>query len=324
MPYPHDPTFVPDVADLDKLSLQDRLNDMRDKLTPDEVTVFESFLAVLSGAKLEDGGFSDMLRVWALSGYSIDGLVAALSLFKLRGGQSAFARRFFKEAVETQNLSYVFTCPVSSLDDKGHEVEVTTSTGQSFRGRCVICTIPLNVLGSVSFSPALGPLYKEVVSTPHVNKSTKVHAEVQPSELRTWMGMAWPENKLFHAAGEAITPAGNARLVCFGGDSNPLQLEEDIEEILTAVRNFHEKIEVRRLVFHNWGKDEYSRGGWSYSPPGMAVDKNLGVLREPHGNVHFASGDWATGWKGFIDGGIEEGTRTARVVKEELGRAGRS
>jgi monoamine oxidase len=45
----------------------------------------------------------------------------------------------------------------------------------------------------------------------------------------------------------------------------------------------------------------------------------LDALRERHGNVLFASGDWAYGWRGFIDGAIEEGCRAAKDISDELG-----
>lgn len=43
--------------------------------------------------------------------------------------------------------------------------------------------------------------------------------------------------------------------------------------------------------------------------------KYLDSLRADAGKVHFASADWALGWRGFIDGAIEEGTRAARAVQ---------
>jgi monoamine oxidase len=46
--------------------------------------------------------------------------------------------------------------------------------------------------------------------------------------------------------------------------------------------------------------------------------KYLDSLRERQGNVIFASADWALGWRGFIDGAIEDGTRAAIEVKTEL------
>ena len=53
-------------------------------------------------------------------------------------------------------------------------------------------------------------------------------------------------------------------------------------------------------------------------PPRFSL-KYLDALRERHGNVLFASADWALGWRGFIDGAIEEGARAARTIACELG-----
>jgi cytochrome c len=48
------------------------------------------------------------------------------------------------------------------------------------------------------------------------------------------------------------------------------------------------------------------------------MTKYLAALREPHGLVHFAGGDFALGWRGFIDGAIESGTRVAHEVVARL------
>ena len=53
-------------------------------------------------------------------------------------------------------------------------------------------------------------------------------------------------------------------------------------------------------------------------PPDFSF-KHLDALRQRHGNVLFASSDWALGWRGFIDGAIEEGGRAAKIVSSELG-----
>jgi len=41
-------------------------------------------------------------------------------------------------------------------------------------------------------------------------------------------------------------------------------------------------------------------------------------LRSRHGNVFFANSDWAVGWRSFIDGAIEEGTRAVVDVRKDL------
>lgn len=73
-------------------------------------------------------------------------------------------------------------------------------------------------------------------------------------------------------------------------------------------------------VWHDWTNDPLSRGTWCMFPPDYSF-KHLDALRERSGNVLFASGDWALGWRGFIDGAIEEGTRAAKTVADELGLA---
>lgn len=52
-------------------------------------------------------------------------------------------------------------------------------------------------------------------------------------------------------------------------------------------------------------------------PPDFSF-KYLGALQERQNNIFFASADWADGWRGFIDGAIEQGGRAARNVGLEL------
>ena len=56
----------------------------------------------------------------------------------------------------------------------------------------------------------------------------------------------------------------------------------------------------------------------SSPPPTQLLSSSLEALRRRHGNILFANSDWAVGWRSFIDGAIEEGTRAAMTVKEEL------
>lgn len=55
-------------------------------------------------------------------------------------------------------------------------------------------------------------------------------------------------------------------------------------------------------------------------PPNYSF-KYLETLRESQSHIHFASSDWALGWRGFIDGAIEEGSRAARAISSDLGRS---
>ncbi|GAB1210301.1 hypothetical protein APSETT445_009092 [Aspergillus pseudonomiae] len=190
--------------------------------------------------------------------------------------------------------------------------------GRQYSGARLISTIPLNVLSSVTFSPPLSPERTAAANIGHVNQCVKVHAEVASPDMRSWSGISYPFNKLAYAIGDGTTPAGNTHIVCFGGAHNHIQPEEDIDETKRAVENMSPgNMDIKRLVFHNWCKDEFAKGAWFFAPPQL-LSKSLDELRRRHGNVLFANSDWAVGWRSFIDGAIEEGTRAAMTVIEEL------
>lgn len=70
-------------------------------------------------------------------------------------------------------------------------------------------------------------------------------------------------------------------------------------------------------VYHDWNTDEFAKGTWCYLPPHFA-DRYFDALRRPHGNVSFASADWSDGWRGWIDGAIQDGAQAAKTVVATL------
>lgn len=48
------------------------------------------------------------------------------------------------------------------------------------------------------------------------------------------------------------------------------------------------------------------------------AEKALPVLRQSVRNIHFASADWAQGWRGFIEGAIEQGLQAGVQVQKLL------
>lgn len=48
------------------------------------------------------------------------------------------------------------------------------------------------------------------------------------------------------------------------------------------------------------------------------MSKYQDELQKRHGNVFFASADWAHGWRAFIDGALEQGFLNALEVLKEL------
>jgi hypothetical protein len=315
MPFPHTPNANPDIVKYDQLSMADRIEQIKDDLTPSERAALEGFVLLCSGGTAENTGFYDIVRWWALSFYTYQGIIDTCVTFKFRGGQSSFARRFFEEALSTGKLSYAFRRPIASVKDSGKVVQVTTEDGQRFTASRLICTIPLNVLSTIKFEPPLPKAKQEAIEIGQINQCSKVHVEVRDRALRSWSAIA-PSNKLVYAFGDGTTPAGNTHIVAFGADVNPLHPEEDIGATKEAFTELT-PMDIQRVVFHNWSKDPYAKGAWCMYQPGFGTTY-LDALRTRQGNVLFANSDWAMGWRGFIDGAIEEGSRAALAVQDEL------
>ena len=193
---------------------------------------------------MNKAGLFDVLRWWALGGYTMDGLYETGDQFKIAAGQSRFARNFFVEAQQTGNLSYSFNTTVTSLQDLGDHVVLN----QTWTAKRVICAVPLNVIHKIRFEPALSDSKKAAILTlGNINHGAKVHLEVNGSDFRSWAGASWPVNRLGHGSGDSLTPAGNSHLVCFGSNNKHLTPEEDGREFLADCSRLHE-MEVRKVV----------------------------------------------------------------------------
>lgn len=247
VPFPHSAAFTPEALQYDKVSVAARLAEIKDSLTPNERLGIEAFVLLCSGGTLETTSFLEFLHWWALCEYSYDGCIRYLVKYKFRGGQSSFAIKFFREALATGNLTYVFNSPVARVSDTKDGVSVTTRDGQTYRASKAISAVPLNVLNAVEFNPPLIRGKKTATDIGHVNQCIKVHAEVRNTELRSYTGISYPHNGLYYALGDGTTPAGNTHIVGFGGQHNHFHPEEDIQVTIQALQGLV-PMDIQRIV----------------------------------------------------------------------------
>jgi hypothetical protein len=170
--FPHDPHHNPDVFKYDQMSFADRLKEIEDDLSPIERANFEGFLSITSGGSIEESSFFEFIRWWALNNYDIRNFFELCLTFKFRFGQSAFARKFFEEADSTRRLSWQFKSPIAAVENVGNTVKVISRHGQQFRAKRVICTVPLNVLHKIKFSPPLSAAKTKASRLGHCNKDS--------------------------------------------------------------------------------------------------------------------------------------------------------
>ena len=138
--------------------------------TEEEEIITTSLAVHMSGGNLENTGFFDLLRWWALCDYKPDGITEYGLAIKLKCGQTGLARHIFDDAAETGNLSVVFESPVMTIRDEGNVVIVESEKG-TFKAKKVVCTLPLNVLHETKFEPSLSMAKVEASKKGHVDKA---------------------------------------------------------------------------------------------------------------------------------------------------------
>jgi len=249
IPFPHHPHYRQDLAaKYDNLSVTDRLDQLGNKLTKFERGCLEALALHATGGNMKNMGFFDLLRWWALSDYSYDGYVEKCGNYKFQYGQTSFARKFFEEAVNSGNLSYMFNCKAESIKDCGRYVELRSIQGETFRAKRIICTAPINVLSDMDFSPKLPALKLEAIKAGQICYAAKVHIETKGRELGSMTAFAHPGNELLYAWGTGTTPAGNTNIVTFGCHEVDFDPEADINKTLASAKALHKNMDIQRLV----------------------------------------------------------------------------
>ncbi|GAA5897768.1 hypothetical protein JCM6882_000091 [Rhodosporidiobolus microsporus] len=313
-------------AKYDRMSVQDRLDEVKAAgiLDDFELKCLAPWMSRKFGARLDKCSFLEMIR-WSLNGNGISSYLGTMTgKFKLRDGQSHFARVIFDDAFSTENLSYVFDAPVSKIVDRNGGVEVFTSKG-SFKGAKILVTTPINVTNKIEFDPPVPRLRQEACEIGHVNFGHKIHSIFNKPNFRSaaWSAFGYKERvHLMSASGDQIIDNGKKSVVvAFGADNAdpqnvPSKDPSKIQQWMGVMDPALGK-EYQGSVWHEWVVDPYSKGTWCMYPPGFYL-KYYHELQKPHGNVEWASSDYAvSGWKGFIDGAIAEGTRSADVLIKE-------
>lgn len=316
MPYPALPFYNPEILKFDKLTAFDRVEQIREDLTDFEANALKSYLLLLSGGTAENTGFLDLLHWWMLCNNQSGTFGSQVDAYKLKHGTTAFVRRILEDGLRSGNLEVLLSHPISSIADEKDQVSVS-SAGDVYTAVRVISTIPLNVLRTVDFSPPLSSAKKEALANGHIGLHTKVHFEASGTGLRTWSGYSYPGHGFLYAYGDETTSHDNTHVVAFGASTNVLQGGKNVEKIQEALHYLRPDIDIKRILFHDWVKDPYSRGSWCMFPKGFASE-HLSTLQERHGNVWFASADWADGWRGFIDGAVEQGAHVAQEVADSF------
>lgn len=307
-PRPYEPLFNrTSVAKYDGLSLTQRLAQV--ELDPEMRDLVNCMFTQNCNADPADAAFLDQLHWYANCDYDLGLLFDRCGRFKIVEGMAGLANAMLGDAA----VELLLSAQVRQVDNQAQGALVTLASGQRLQAREVICTVPVNCLTDIEFKPALSPAKNAASKVGYAGQGIKVYAHVR-QKIGVWLGLAPYPSPIIVAFTEEERDDGTL-LVLF---VKPEAFDpNDKAAVQAALHTLYPGLEVSAVMFHHWAQDPYAKGTWAFYRPGQMLE-NQDALRTGEGHVHFASGDTATGWHGFVDGALQSGIETAHGVCKRL------
>jgi monoamine oxidase len=296
------------IAALDEMTIQQRIDSLG--LSDEARSANESVWVGHVNAPLDQTGISSAYRWVSATGGHWELMHEASATYRVVGGMSAWTALIAESVPGEIRLHTTVTAVRQDADG----VLVTTAAGEEIRARAVVCTLPVNAMNSIEFSPALPEVWQRQNAETVASQGTKVWIKVRGAMPR-FFGYATPQHPLSVLKSEFIHDDFSI-LVGFGPDHTALD-HTDLAAVQAAVDAIRPGLQVVDATAHDWMADPLSQNTWLTHRPGQ-LTRDLSDLQQPHGAVYFATTDNANLWGGFIDGAIESGLREAKRVTEAL------
>lgn len=306
MPRPYAPLSADNP--LENISVRDRLATLAiDDAGRDGL---DAILATLFHAPLDQVAASEVIRLYALGGYSAAGLLASVSGTRLKDGTQSLVTALFEHGRSEVRFSRM----VSEIRQSNDTVTLTLIGGDELSARLVIVTMPLNCLSFMRFNPMLSAEKQRAIAQDHAGVGVKIFVRIAGDSGGRSI-LAPQSEAIDWVVTQSHSPAESV-LILFGSDPtrlDPLQPEQVARELARLMPG----VEVLEQAYWHWGLDPFTRGTWCSFQPGR-TRATLTAMQTPERRLLFASADWANGWRGFMDGAIERGLNVARQATSLL------
>lgn len=250
---------------------------------------------------------------------------------RIRQGTSAFAEGLAKSLPpSTVRLSSA----VSAIHQTGsNEIQVHTTNGAALKARKVISAVPPPVLKNIDLQPPL-PLAKQLlVDSYRYGFYQKVMIVFKSAfwVKKGFCGLIQSFKGPAAVIRDTSSPADEKHiLTCFMAGKYAQEWSQKersereailLQQIVDVYSAPEAKTELVEFVTLPWSDEEFSGYGCPSPalPPGV-LDTAGHAIREPFQNLHFAGTETAEEWKGYMEGAVRSGERSAREVVEGLSR----
>jgi monoamine oxidase len=269
---------------------------------------------LLAWAAMYGGCHPDEVAFLALVGDIAAFGYAAYALFDgidehLTDGTGELVERLAQDAGADIRLG----TPVRRVEQGDGWVSATAADGATFQAEDVVLALPINALGAVELDPAPDPVVADATRAGQPCRSIKIWAlaENVPAGL---LAAGWGPPLQWLSVVDEID--GAQLVVGFGHDRGAID-PQDAASVQAAIECYAPGARVLALDTHDWTGDPWSRGAWGMWRPGWVSDGTLRALGSRHGQIAYASSDYAPEWPGWIAGAVSAGHRAARLLLGE-------
>lgn len=233
--------------------------------------------------------------------------------------------------------SVVLNSPVDAIEQYGATCKVKTRSGTTIECKKAIIAIPTNVYEKIKFSPPLPYKKRAIVS----RTKPGVYAKYVLTYKQPWwkalgltgsfQSFAGPICFSWETSDEATKQYSLALFIA--GDIagswhqlSELRRQESVIDHLARLigpDNSHLALDVLEANCVEWTKEEFIEGAPTSAMGSGELSRFGKALREPYVDLHFAGGETAFEWKGYLEGALLAGSRAASEVVALLQSTGK-
>ena len=237
--------------------------------------------------------------------------------FKIKGGNSRFSESL-ADRIGRENI--ILKSRVTSVDQTGGKVKVTSHTGEVYTGDNLICTVPTYSLMNIKWNPGLPEEKIDAINQLQYARICK-HA-VLFSE-RFWKDEDFDMvtdvygHYFYHATKNQKGTKGSLISYTIGDKADVVSRQNEEfkanminDSLKTAFGDVKSKI--LNQVNYYWGMDEYTKGAYALYGVGQWYTL-MPVLKKKFKSTYFA-GEHLADWQGFMEGAIVTGEQAADEI----------
>lgn len=201
--------------------------------------------------------------------------------------------------------------PVSSIEDHQTHVVVTSKTGETFKAKKVVVSLPTPLYKDIQFSPPLPAAKEQITSQTFLGTYTKV---IVCYDRPWWQDLGYSgltlafEGPVAVARDTSVESTGQFSITCFvngepGRQWSKLPQHERRALVLAQLATMydnHDAVYKPIEVFEQeWINEEFSKGAVCpiLGEKGL-LSKVETTYKQPVGNLHFVGTEFASEWKG--------------------------